>query len=77
MKIEILGPGCQRCQALEQNAKKAVEELGLQAEIVKITDMAKITGYGIMSTPGIVLDGEVKGAGRLFSTEEVKGFLQH
>lgn len=76
MKIEILGPGCPRCQALEINADKAVKELGLDAEIIKVTDMGKITSYGVMSTPGIVVDGKLKGSGRLFSAEEIKGFLQ-
>ncbi len=76
MKIEILGPGCPRCKALEANAKQAAKELGLDAEVVKVTDMAKITGYGVMSTPGVVVDGKVKGSGKLFSVNEIKKFLQ-
>ncbi len=71
MKIEVLGPGCPRCQALENNVRKAVEELGIQAEIEKVTEMPRIMGYGVMSTPGIVIDGQVKGFGKLFSKEEV------
>jgi len=76
MKIEILGPGCARCKALEENAKKAAKELGLDAEVVKVTEMGQIAAYGVMSTPGIVVDGNVKGFGKLFSVEEIKNFLR-
>ncbi len=76
MKIEILGPGCPRCQALEANAKEAVRELGLEAEVEKVTEMGKIMAYGVMSTPGIVVDGKVKGSGKLFSVEEIKEMLR-
>ncbi len=76
MKIEILGPGCPRCQSLEANAKQAAKELGIDAEVVKVTEMGKIAAYGVMSTPGIVVDGEVKGSGKLFSVEEIKQMLQ-
>ncbi len=76
MKIEVLGPGCPRCQALEVNARQAASELGIDAEIEKVADMGRIVGYGVMSTPGIVVDGVLKGSGRLFSVEEIKAFLK-
>ena len=76
MKIEILGPGCARCKALEANAKQAAEELGLDADVVKVTEMGKIAAYGVMSTPGVVVDGKVKGSGKLFSVDEIKKMLQ-
>lgn len=76
MKVEILGPGCPRCENLLENAQKAVEELGLDAEVVKVTEMGKIMAYGVMSPPAVVVDGKVKGAGRLFSVEEIKRFLK-
>ncbi len=76
MKIEILGPGCARCQALEANAREAAKELGLDAEVIKVTEMGKIAAYGVMSTPGVVVDGQVKGFGKLFSVNEIKKFLQ-
>ncbi len=76
MKIEILGPGCARCKALEANAKQAAEELGIDAEVVKVTEMGKIAAYGVMSTPGVVVDGKVKGSGKLFSVDEIKKMLQ-
>ena len=75
MKIEVLGPGCPRCEILEANVKEAVKELGIDAEVEKVTDVAKITAYGIMSTPGLVVDGKVKGFGKLFSVEEIKEML--
>jgi len=75
MKIEILGPGCPRCVNLEANAKQAVADLDIDATIEKITDMSKIMSYGVMSTPGIVIDGKVVGFGKLFSVEEIKDML--
>lgn len=76
MKIEILGPGCPRCQALAKNAEEAAKGLGLQAEIEKVTDMGRIVGYGVMATPGIVIDGKLMGSGKLFTVDEIKAFLQ-
>lgn len=77
MNIKILGPGCPNCQTLEQNAQQAVEELGLSdTNIEHVTDIADISEYGVMSTPGIVVDGEVKAAGRIPDAEEIKGWLK-
>ncbi len=76
MKILILGPGCPRCQGLADNAKVAAQELGINAEIEKVTEMGKIMSFGVMSTPAIVVDGQVKGAGKLFTVEEIKKMLQ-
>ena len=76
MKIEILGPGCPRCKALEANAKEAAKELGIDAQVEKVTEMGKIAAYGVMSTPGIVVDAKVKGYRQLFSVEEIKDMLR-
>lgn len=76
MVIKVLGPGCANCQKLEALAKKAVDELGLEAEIIKVTDYADIMAYGIMSTPGLVVDEEVKMAGRVPTLDQVKAALQ-
>ncbi|MCX6709424.1 MAG: thioredoxin family protein, partial [Candidatus Woesearchaeota archaeon] len=65
MKIEILGPGCWKCKQLEANAKNAVEEAGVKAEITKVTEINKIIEYGVMATPAIVIDGKVKASGRI------------
>jgi small redox-active disulfide protein 2 len=75
MKIEILGTGCSKCKRLEENARRAVEELGKKIEIVKVTEMEKVIGYGVMSTPALVIDGEVKCYGRLADAKEIKGWL--
>jgi small redox-active disulfide protein 2 len=74
-KIEILGPGCANCQRLEANAREAVAITGIDAEIVKVTDYAQIATYGIMSTPGLVIDGRIVSAGRLPGPKLIAGWL--
>jgi small redox-active disulfide protein 2 len=75
MKIEILGMGCPKCKKLYENAQSAVKELNVQAEIVKVEDIQKITDYGLMSTPAIAIDGEVKAAGRILTPDEIKKWI--
>ena len=75
MKIEILGTGCPKCKQLEMNVRKAVEEKNVKANIIKVTDITKIMEYGVMSTPAIVIDGEVKVYGRLADVKEIKKLL--
>ena len=75
MKIEILGMGCPKCKKLYENAQTAVKELNAQAEVVKIEDIQKITDYGIMTTPAITIDGEVKAAGRIPGSDEIKKWI--
>ena len=75
MKIEILGMGCPKCKQLFDNAEKALNELGIEAELVKVEDMDKITEYGVMTTPALVVDGKVKVAGKVPSSGEIKGLL--
>ncbi|MFH0795585.1 MAG: thioredoxin family protein [Candidatus Omnitrophota bacterium] len=76
MKIEILGMGCPKCKALAANVEEAVKELGVEAEIVKVTEISQIMNYGVMMTPALVVDGEVKSAGKVLIKEEVKKILQ-
>ncbi len=77
MTIKILGSGCPNCQTLENNAKKAVEELGLQdVQVEHEYDIAKITEYNVMSTPAIVIDEQVKASGRIPDVEEIKSWLK-
>ena len=71
MKIEILGTGCPNCIRLEENTKKALKETGKKAELIKLTEIQDIMGYGVMSTPAIVIDGEVKSAGKVLSKDEL------
>jgi len=75
MKIEILGMGCPRCKQLIANAEAAVKELNIKAEISKITDIGKITRYGVMMTPALVIDGRVISAGKVFNKDEIKKFI--
>ncbi|MFA5261485.1 MAG: thioredoxin family protein [Candidatus Omnitrophota bacterium] len=75
MRIEILGGGCPKCKRLTASAEAAVQELNLNAEIVKVTDIDKITDYGIMVTPALVVDGTVVSAGKVLSKDEVKKIL--
>ena len=75
MKIEILGTGCPKCKKLDENARKAVAELGKEAEIVKVTEIDKIISYGVMSTPALVVDGEVKSYGSIPDVEQIKKWL--
>lgn len=75
MKIEILGTGCAKCKTLYENTKKAVEECGSDAEIVKVEEIPKIMAYGVMSTPALVIDGQVKFSGKVASVGEIKGML--
>ncbi|HIG99439.1 MAG TPA: thioredoxin family protein [Thermoplasmata archaeon] len=76
MKIEILGAGCPKCRTTEKNVRKAVEELGLQAEIVKVEDLQQIIDRGVMLTPTVFIDGEAKIVGRVPSPDEIKKLLQ-
>ena len=77
MIIKILGSGCPNCQKLEANAKKAVEELGLKdVQIEHVYEIDKIIEYGVMSTPAIVIDKEVKATGRIPDVEEIKNWLK-
>jgi len=75
MKIEILGTGCAKCKTLYENTKKALEELGVSAEMVKVEDIPSIMKYGVMSTPALVIDGEVKFSGKVASVVEIMGLL--
>jgi small redox-active disulfide protein 2 len=75
MRIEILGVGCPKCKLLTANAEAAVKELNIQAEIAKVTDIGKITEYGIMMTPALAIDGTVVSAGKVLSKDEIKKML--
>ena len=74
-KIQILGTGCPKCKKLTELTEQAAKELGIEYEIVKVTDIDKIMSFGIMMTPGLAVDGEVKVSGRLPNVEEIKKML--
>lgn len=71
MKIEILGTGCPKCRELEAVTREAVNQTGVKAEILKVTDMDDIIDFGVMMTPALVIDGEVKVAGRVARPAEI------
>ena len=75
MKIEILGMGCPKCKKLYENAQTAAKELNIQVEIVKVEDIQKIMDYGLMVTPAITINGEVKAAGRIPAPDEIKKWI--
>ena len=76
MKIQVLGTGCPKCKQLAENAAAAAKELGVEYELEKVTDINDIMGFGIMMTPGLAVDGDVKMSGKVASVEEIKEWLQ-
>lgn len=76
MKVQILGSGCAKCQLLEQHAREAIAELGLAAEVEKITDIDAIMEMGVMMTPALAIDGRVQSAGRVLTKDQVAGYLK-
>ncbi|MCM0647293.1 thioredoxin family protein [Clostridium swellfunianum] len=75
MVIKILGTGCAKCHQLEENARKAAAELGINATVEKVEDIKEIMKYGVMRTPAIVVDEKVKSFGRVLTPDEIKKYL--
>jgi small redox-active disulfide protein 2 len=75
-RLAILGPGCPKCNRLYSETKQAAEELGLDFEMSKITDIRAIGGFGVMTTPALVVDGEVKCVGKIPSVDELKALIR-
>ncbi len=76
MLIQVLGTGCPKCLKLEELAKKAVAELGIEAKVEKVKELDKIMSFGVMVTPALAVDGTVKVAGRIPDLETIKGYLK-
>ena len=76
MKVHILGKGCPKCRKLEANAKKAIDELGIDVELEHVHDINEITKFGVMLTPALVIDGTVKTVGEVTTTKKIKELLQ-
>jgi small redox-active disulfide protein 2 len=75
MKIEVLGTGCAKCKTLYDNTRTALAESGTTAELIKVEDIPSIMKYGIMNTPALVIDGQVKFSGKVASVAEIMGLL--
>jgi len=75
MKVQILGMGCPKCKLLEQHTREAVTELGIQADIEKVTDIDVIMEMGVMMTPALSIDDVVKSVGKVLTKDQVKAYL--
>lgn len=74
-EIKVLGPGCTKCRQLKEQTEKAVKELGLDCQVEKVTDIQQITSYGVMMTPALVVNGQVKVTGKVPSLDDLKKML--
>jgi small redox-active disulfide protein 2 len=74
-KIKILGTGCKKCQKLAENAESAAKNLGIDYELEKVTDLNEIVKFGVMITPAIVIDNQVKASGKVLSSDEIGKML--
>jgi small redox-active disulfide protein 2 len=75
-KIEVLGMGCAKCNQLEENAKKAVKETEVEAEVVHVADLKKIAQYKVLLTPAIAIDGVLKASGKIPSVDQIKEWIK-
>ncbi|MBI9106999.1 MAG: TM0996/MTH895 family glutaredoxin-like protein [Spirochaetales bacterium] len=76
MKIQILGTGCPKCKALEASALEAVKKSGSDAQVIKVTDLDEIMNMGVMMTPALAIDGEVKSAGKVLTPDQVAEYIK-
>ncbi|WP_232370805.1 thioredoxin family protein [Desulfogranum marinum] len=75
MIFQVMGPGCAKCNQVAENAAAAAAELGVEYEIVKISDFNEMMKFGVMMTPALAIDGDVKAVGKVPTVEEIKGML--
>ena len=75
MKVQILGTGCPKCKMLTANAQEAVKALGIEATVEKVEKIQDIMAFGVMTTPALAVDGQVKSAGKVLSAEDIKNLL--
>ncbi len=75
MEIKILGPGCSKCKQTEDIVKAVVAETSVDAKVEKVSDLMKIAGYGVLGTPAVVVDGEVKSVGKIPTKKEIKTWI--
>lgn len=75
MKIKVLGPGCSKCKEAEKIVREAIAETSVDVDVEKITDIMEIAGYGVLGTPAVIVDGDVKCVGKIPKKEDVKSWL--
>ena len=73
--VQILGTGCAKCEKLKHNAEEAIKQSGAEATVEKITDITQITSFGVMMTPALAIDGEVKSVGKVLPSEDIQKLL--
>lgn len=76
MKVQILGTGCPKCKQLTANAEQAIKDAGVDAEIEKVSDIQEIMKFGVMMTPALAVDGQVKSVGKILSAKEIADILR-
>ncbi len=76
MKIQILGTGCPKCKTLFANAEAAVQAAGIEAQVEKVEKIAEIIAFGVMTTPALAIDGQVKSAGKVLDADAIRTLLQ-
>ena len=74
-RLQVLGPGCAKCEKLKHNAEEAAAQSGVDATVKKVTDINAIVGFGVMTTPALAIDGQVKSMGKLLSVDQIKELL--
>jgi len=75
MEIKVLGPGCPKCKQTEQRIREVLAEAGVAANVEKVTDIMEIAGYGVLGTPAVIIDSQVKSVGKIPSTKEIKSWI--
>lgn len=73
--VQVLGTGCAKCEKLKHNAEEAIQQSGIEATVEKVTDIMEITGFGVMMTPALAIDGEVKAVGKVLSSGDIQKLL--
>ena len=76
IEIKVLGPGCPRCHTTEKNVKEAVADAGIDAKVVKVSDLKEIAKYGVFGTPAVVVDGGVKSVGKIPEKDEIRSWIE-
>lgn len=74
--VQVLGSGCSKCRTLEHNVAEAIKQKGVDAKVEKVTDIMEITGFGVMATPALAIDGEVKVVGKVATVDEIAALLE-